>query len=152
AAPGHDGWLPPEQYMGAGPYLGMAQKYTILLLQKSASLSRYTAAHQGWASCDPVRFHDHKFGCAFVGLAEESSHGLLRDDLALRTHLAFHLAFVLHTSYRSFGHNLPAWIVTGLSHWYARRVCTRFPVYDLRAPGETANKQYEQWDRRWQPL
>jgi hypothetical protein len=126
----------------------MPQKFTILLVRESASLSRYTAAHHGWSTSEPTRHHDHRFGTAFFGAAEGSSQGLLRNDLVLRTHLAFNVSWLLYVSWRSFGHNLPAWITDGLAHWHARRITTRVPVYDLE-PGEAGRARYEQWSRRW---
>lgn len=149
-APGHD----PKQgakFMGLGPYLGMAEKYTVLLVRESPSLGRYTAAHHGWATIEPARFFDHRFGTAFFGAAEASSFGLLRDDVALHTHLGFHIAWLLYTSYRAYGHDLPVWIPVGLAQRHARRVSTSIPVYDLE-PGAPGRKRYEQWGKRWPGL
>lgn len=148
AAPGHEPG-DPSRFLGLGPFLGLPQKYTILLVQKSASLAKYTAAHHSWATTNPTRFHDHRFGCAFFGAALESSNGLLQNDEALRTHLTFHTAHNLYTSYRSYSHNLPTWLVTGLAHWHARIVSQRFPIYDLRTGPGGDPKLYLQWERRW---
>jgi len=73
---------------------------------------------------------------------------LLRQDLALRTHLTFHVTHNLFTSYRSYGHNLPAWLITGLSHHAARRISTRFPIYDLRGGDNADGSQYALWAKR----
>lgn len=54
--------LQPREFMGLGPYLGQRQKFTILLVRQSASLSRYSAAHHGWATSQPSQHHDHTFG------------------------------------------------------------------------------------------
>lgn len=148
SAPGHNA-RDAARFLGLGPYLGQPEKFTILLLRKSASLARYTAAHHGWASANPVRRHDHKFGSAFFGAAEECCGGKLAVDEALRTHLAFHVANNLYTSYRCYGHNLPGWLVTGLSHEHARRVSTRFPIYDLRTGPGSEPSCYPLWDKRW---
>lgn len=150
-APGDD----PKQaamFRGVGPFLGLPQKYTILLLQKSASLSRYTAAYQSWGTPSPQRYSDHRFGSAFFGACEESDGGLLRNDLALRTHLTFHVAHNLYQSYRSYGHNLPGWLLTGLAHRHARRISSRYPIYDLRDPQGAERLAYATWDKRAQAL
>lgn len=148
-------------YRGLGPFLGLPQKYTILLLQRSASLQRYTAAYQSWSTASPVRHHDHKFGMAFFGACEQSDGGLLRHDLALRTHLAFHVAHNLYTGFRSYGHNLPAWVTNGLAWRHARRVSARFPIFDLRTADDPDGKRYATWakrgaallhERRFEPL
>lgn len=150
-APGDD----PKQaatFRGLGPFLGLPQKYTILLLQKSASLSRYTAAYQSWGTPSPQRYHDHRFGSVFFGACEESDGGLLRHDLALRTHLTFHVAHNLYQSYRSYGHNLPAWLLTGLAHRHARRISNRYPIYDLRDAQGAELLAYATWGKRAQAL
>ncbi|GAB4140297.1 MAG: hypothetical protein Fur0037_06770 [Planctomycetota bacterium] len=135
-----------RKFMGLGPFLGMPRKYSILLVRESASLLRYTAAYHGWGTAEPARHHDHAFGTAFFGAAEQSDLGLMRDDLALRVHLTFHLSWLLYTSYRSYGHNLPAWITDGLAHWHARRISTDVPIYGLE-DGEAGRKRYAQWER-----
>ncbi|MBM4062651.1 MAG: hypothetical protein FJ265_16370 [Planctomycetes bacterium] len=147
AAPGDDP-RDAARFRGLGPFLGNPQKFTILLLQRTASLQRYTAAYQGWATGRPTTHHDHAFGTAFFGACLESDGGLLRDDLALHTHLAYHVAHNLYTSYRAYGHNLPAWLVTGLAHRHARAVSTRYPIYDLRPAGDPDGQLYAAWERR----
>lgn len=149
--PGHEP-RDAQRFLGLGPYLGMPQKFTILLLRKATNLANYTAAHHGWATKEPTRYYDHRFGCVFFGAAEESSHGVLRHDEALHTHLAFHVAHNLYTSYRSYGHNLPAWLITGLAHRHARHVSTRFPIYDLRAGPGSDPDLYPRWEKRWQGM
>lgn len=151
AAPGDD----PRQaatFRGLGPFLGLPQKYTILLLQKSASLSRYTAAYQSWSTPSPQRYSDHRFGSAFFGACEESDDSLLRQDLALRTHLTFHVAHNLYQSYRSYSHNLPAWLLTGLAHRHARRISGRYPIYDLRSADGAELLAYASWEQRAKTL
>lgn len=137
----------PQSFMGVGPNFGMKEKFTILLVQRAASLERYTAAHHGWGTSRPSRSFDHGFGNAFFGAAEEPSHGLLRDDLVLRAHLTFHVAWMLYTSYRSYGHNLPAWLPVGLAWHHARAVTTSVPVYDLE-PGDAGRQRYLLWQKR----
>lgn len=145
AHPGHEARLG-EGFLGAGPFLGMPQKFTILVLQRPASLAAYTAAHHSWATSAPTRFFDHRFGCAFVGLA---AAGALNGDEALLTHLQFHIAHNLYSGYRSYGHNLPAWLVNGLAHWQSRKVSVRVPVYDLRTGPGSSEKDFLAWSKRW---
>src|SRR5690606_14746572 len=72
-----------------------------------------------------------------------------RIDLALHAYLAFNVAHNLYTSYRSFGHDLPAWLITGLAHWHARRVSPRFPTYDRRdASDRDARSKFWDWQAR----
>ncbi len=145
AAPGHEAGLG-EQFLGLGPFLGLPHKFTILIVQRPASLAKYTAAHHSWATTVPTRHHDHRFGNAFFGVA---ANGALAGDEALQTHVAFHVAHNLYTSYRSYGHNLPAWLVNGLAHRQSRKVSTRVPVYDLREGPGSSERDFLTWSRRW---
>ncbi len=149
AAPGDDA-RKPEPFRGIGPYLGVPQKFTILLLQNSASLVRYTAAYHGWGNDKPALHHDARFGTLLFGACEESQNGVLRSDLAVRTFLAYYVTHNLYQAYRSYGHNLPAWLITGLAHRSARQCSTRFPIYDLRTGNNEDGGHYPQWDKRWQ--
>jgi hypothetical protein len=122
----------PEEFRGLGRHLGMREKFTILLLRKSASHARYTRAYQGHEMADPIRYHDGAFGCLYWGGSEETSNGLFAQDYPLQAHMTFNLASNLYSGYRSYSHELPTWLVTGLAHWHARRVTPRFPSYDRK--------------------
>jgi hypothetical protein len=145
-APGNDP-RDARTFRGIGPHFGMPEKFTILLVQKPTSLARYTAAFHGDATEKPTRFHDHKFGCAFFGAAEQGGGGLLQNDLALRAHLTYHTAHNLLTSYRSFSHQLPAWLINGLAWWHCRQASTRHPAFDLREGLYRDPSRYLLWDR-----
>ncbi len=138
-----------EKFRGLGPYFGMKEKFTVLLLQQAASHARYTRAYHGIEIKDPIRYHDIKFSCMYWGGSEETANGLYRIDLALHTNLTFNIAHNLYTCYRAYGHDLPAWVSTGLSHWHARRVSPRFPTYDRRDDNDgNARSAFWEWDKR----
>ncbi|HEX5052501.1 MAG TPA: hypothetical protein VFZ65_12060 [Planctomycetota bacterium] len=139
----------PETFRGLGPYLGMPQKFTVLLLLRNSSHARYTRAYQGNEMADPLRYHDIPFGCMYYGGAEETANGLFANDLALHTHLVFNVAHNLYSCYRSFSHELPAWLPAGLAHWHARRVSPRFPTYDRKDDRDrTLRSNFWEWDKR----
>jgi hypothetical protein len=147
-SPGDDA-RQPDTFRGIGPFLGMPQKFTILLLQRSASLQRYTSAYHGWGTDKPSLHNDHRFGSLFFGACEESQGGVLGGDLAMGTFLAYYTTHNLYQGYRAYGHNLPAWLITGLAHQKARQVSVRFPIYDLRDGNNQDGRHYPQWDKRW---
>lgn len=139
----------PEHFRGLGPYLGMQQKYEVLLLRRSASHARYTRAFQGQEIGEPIRYHDGAFGCMYWGASEETADGLFAIDMALHAHLVFNVAHNLYTGYRAFGHDLPAWLSIGLGHWHARRVSPRFPTYDRRDDSDRDPRSaFWEWDQR----
>jgi hypothetical protein len=143
-APGDD----PHQaqtFRGLGPFLGMREKFTVLLLQRGSSHSRYTLAHQKREIAEPIRHHDISFGMMYWGAALDTANGLFLSDLALHTHMVFNVAHNLYTCYRSYSHELPAWLATGLAHWHSRRISPRFPTFD-RKHDEDRDQRTAFWD------
>lgn len=148
-APGHEPRAGSE-FLGLGPFLGMGDKFTILLVQKGASLAKYTAAYHGWATTEPTRRQDVEFGNLCFAAAGDTNHDLDDDEEALATLLTYHTAQNLYTGYRSFGHLLPAWLPHGLALWHARQVSTRIPLVAVRDDAE--RQVYRQWDKRLQGM
>ena len=138
-----------ETFRGLGPFLGMPQKFTVLLLQKGSSHARYTRAHHQREIADPIRHHDRTFGCMYWGATLETANALFINDFALHAHLVFNIAHNLYTCYRSFGHEQPAWLVTGLAHWHSRRISPRFPTYDRKHDEDRSQRTaFWEWDKR----
>lgn len=143
----------PTTYRGAGPQLGMREKFRVLLLRRGASHARYTRAFQDHEIAEPVRDHDAAFGSLYWGGSEEADQGLFRDDLALQAHVAFNVAHNLYSGYRDFSHDLPAWLVTGLGHWHARAVSPRFPIYERAGDQDRRlRSDFWQWQQRVRAL
>ncbi|HEB52305.1 MAG TPA: hypothetical protein ENI87_03510 [bacterium] len=134
-----------EGFRGLGPYLGMREKFVVLLFDKGSSQARYTKQWQGREIAQPIRYHDQQFGCMFWSGSQETAEGLFRIDLALYAHVTFNVAHNLYTCYRSYCHDLPPWLVTGLAHWHARKVSPRFPTYDRRSDDDTDTRSVF-WD------
>lgn len=86
----------PATFRGSGPFLGMREKFRVLLLRRESSHARYTRAFQQREIADPVRDHDAAFGSLYWGGSEETDNGLFRDDFALHSHGAFNVAFNLY--------------------------------------------------------
>ena len=148
AVPGDDP-TDPGRFRGLGPYLGMPEKFRVLLLRKAASQARYTSAYQGIEMTDPVRYHDIKLGAVFWSGSEETAGGLFGYDLALHANLTFNVAHNLYSGYRSWSFDLPAWLPTGLGHWHARRVSPRFPAYDRKDDKDKDPRSpFWAWDTR----
>jgi len=138
-----------DAFTGQGPYLGMREKFAVLMLQKGSSIARYTRQHRGGEMKEPIRHCDLAFGSIYWGCSEESANGLYKGDYALHSNLVFNVANNLYSGYRCFGHNLPAWLVTGLSHWHSRRVSPRFPVYDRLDDTDSRDRSpFWDWDAR----
>ena len=134
---------------GNGPFLGMEQKFTVLLVRKASSLARYTRAFCGTESTEPLRWHDRGFGSVLWGAAEETSERLFANDLALHAHLVFNVAHNLYSSYRGHERPLPPWVVVGLGHWHSRKISTRYPAFDRKRDRDrTTDGNFWLWEKR----
>lgn len=151
-AHGDDPEGPPNEFHGVGPYLGMAGKFAILIVQRTSSLARYTRAYQGQETIDPLRIHFAGSGVLGYAIAEETNKSLMKDDEALHTHLVYNLTVNFLNGYRGYGHELPPWLVLGLAHWHSRRVCPRYPAYERKIKDERLDSPFWQWDVRAQGL
>jgi hypothetical protein len=147
AKPGHD---PGDAatFLGNGPFLGMPEKFAVLIVRKGSSLARYTRRYMGGReTTEPMRHYEHG-GAMVLALAEESTDGLLRDDFALHTQLVYNLAFQLYNGYRGYGHELPVWLSLGLAHTHSRRVCPRYTAYERRVGQERESTPFWKWNER----
>jgi hypothetical protein len=138
-----------SRLLGLGPYLGMPEKYTVLLLHGAGSHARYTRAFQRAENAKPVRRHDREFGCLYWGASEETADWFFANDEVLHAHLTFHVAHNLYTGYRGCELEAPQWLAIGLAHWHARRVSPRYPAYGLDT-GEDRDPRglFWEWDER----
>jgi hypothetical protein len=134
---------------GNGPFLGMDEKFTVLLVKKASSLARYTRSFCGAETIEPLRYHDRQHGCAFFGAAEETSDRLFANDVALHAHLVFNVAHNLYSSYRGHAQQLPPWVAVGLGHWHARQISKRFPAFDRKYDRDrTVDGNFWLWEKR----
>lgn len=138
----------PEKFLGVGPYMGMAQKFSVLIVRRGSSLARYTRAYAGGETEEPFRYHSTGYGGLVFVIAEESSDGLMANDHALHTQLVYNVVVNLFNGYRSYGHDLPPWIVFGLAHRYSRRISPRYPAYERKIEGEEEDSPFWEWDER----
>ncbi|MFK7738970.1 MAG: hypothetical protein AB8H80_01510 [Planctomycetota bacterium] len=150
-------WFPNERgdrhegkvYRGDGPHFGMAEKFTVLLLQRASSHARYTHAYHGSEMAEPLRVHDQDYGNLYWGASEETGGGLFGNDLALHSQLVFNIAHNIYSGYRAHSAFLPAWLITGLSHHHARRISKRYPTFDRRDDSDTEERSpFWAWEER----
>ncbi|MFK7738968.1 MAG: hypothetical protein AB8H80_01500, partial [Planctomycetota bacterium] len=135
-------------FPGLGPHMGMSEKFVVLLLQKASSHARYTGAFHGHEVEEPQRYHDVAFCSMYWGASQESANSLYKIDYALHTNLVFNVAHNLYSCFRSYGHDLPPWLVTGLAHSHARRISPRFPTYDRKTDDEVNDRSgFWDWDK-----
>ncbi len=139
----------PDEYLGDGPYLGMEQKFAVLIVGRGASLARYTRAYMGGIeTMEPYRFHAADHGQLAFAIAEESSEGQMKVDQALHAQIAYNVSANLYNGYRTYGHELPPWLIFGLAHFHARQVSPRYPTYEVAQGAEVEDSPFWKWDER----
>lgn len=117
-------------YLGEGPYLGMREKFSVLIVHRHADMARYTKMCVGVEWSDSLRLTFTRHGGLGACLSETGDDGIQFDDTALHAHLTYNIAVNLVQGYRTHGHELPAWLTHGIAHWYSRHVSPSHPIFE----------------------
>ncbi len=138
---------PGAPYMGKGRYLGMSNKFVVLLLEKKSALARYTSTFAGATWDNSYRYYFSKSDNFFFGISYESLEGSYQNDLALHYALVYGMVQNLASGVRGYSHDGPEWWKKGLASWFARRIDERCLLYTA-GKGETIREEKE---ARWEP-
>ena len=125
-------------YAGEGPYLGMKEKYEVLILQTEAAHVAYLLEHCGLRIKNTQRWHFHEGGRGTVTVTMHAQQGKLRTDGALHGHVAFNLAHNLYDGLNHYSYDTPVWIHEGLAHFMEREIDPEFNSFDS-GEGATAD-------------
>lgn len=127
------------QPMGDGPFLGMRQKYVLLLLEKQSSVGTYLNTYVVRSSGEYAMrhyFHDH--GNMLYVTCSEFGDGYLAKDVAMHCEMTFNVVHMLVDGYRGFRQLTPHWFSQGLAHCYLRAV----------SPKHNVIKEFKRYDAR----
>ncbi len=133
--------------MGRGPYLGMADKFTVLLLEKKSALARYTSTYCEKAWEASFRYYFTKSDGLFCGLSYDALEGELQNDLVFHYALVFLVTQNLYGGFRGYDSEGPVWWQEGLARWFARKVDPRCLLYTA-GKDETLRDELE---ADWEP-
>lgn len=139
--------LKPGDPMGDGPYLGMAEKYTVLLFQRKSSWGRYAGRYLGVDGETPRRFNFTARGTLFYGTCKELYYGSYDHDLALYCAVAFGVAQNFVDGLCSYRHDTPLWLSVGTGHWFSREIDEHWTT----AVGEPGAMRLDPDASNWQP-
>jgi len=132
--------------MGEGPFLGQKRKFTVLLLAKTSSLSRY-AAHYLDAEARYTYRHFPADGGVFFGLSAEAlNEASFQLDAALHCTLVECTVLNLLDGFRNSKMAAPLWWKQGLGHWFSRRVD---PRWNFGGGGSCGGPKADAWI--WEP-
>ncbi len=135
-----------ERYMGDGPYLGMADKYTVLLLARASSYGRFFRRLTKTQPEIPMRHHFRDTGSLFFGTALELDPPSIQSDVRLHGQLVFNVVTNLLAGYRGYNHGVPLWFADGVAQWFARRVAPEHPVFNVEADGKAERRTQTRWE------
>lgn len=117
------GKVPPN-----GPYLGMGDKYLVLLFQKKSDLARYFERFTSFRADTSMRWYHLKTHQMLAAVSAETLEGF--DATATHAHVIYMVAHNLFSGYRGFHVSMPLWFDEGLAHYWA-----------LDVPSDVANVQ-----------
>jgi glutaredoxin len=123
-------------YMGEGQYLGMREKYEVLVLPKEAAHLAFLMAEGGLPIRMGQRWHFIERGA--ISIICHAQQGRLRTDQALHGHIAFNLAHNLLDGLNHYSYDTPVWFHEGLAHFMEREVDPDYNSFDA-GEGSTAD-------------
>jgi hypothetical protein len=138
--------LPDTRYMGYGPYLGMQDKFLVLVFEKEGPFQQYMKNFLGRDSKKPQRWHFTVGHSILYTCATESNDYPLKHDTALHCALAFNVSQNLLDGFRHYSYDMPVWIREGFGHWNNRRVDTHWPNFDQTEGGAIDMRKDDRWD------
>ncbi len=134
------------RYMGYGPYLGMKDKYLVLLFEKLASYQTYLSKFLGRDSKYSQRWHFTEIGSILLSTSTECDEARLKHDTAMHCTLAFNVGQNLLDGFRYYSYDLPVWIREGYGHWLERRVDPKWNSFDQNEGSLADMKTTWKWE------
>jgi len=134
------------RYMGQGPYLGMRDKYLVLLVEKEGTYKDYMKNYLGRDSKYGQRWHFKDASSLLYTVSTESDDGRLKHDTTLHCNVAFNVSQNLLDGFRYYSYELPVWIKEGIGHWYERRVDPKYNTFDQNEGSPADNKKINTWE------
>ncbi len=134
------------KYMGEGKYLGMKQKYVVLMFSKLGDHIRYLSLFVGTTQRFAKRHHFKVFGSLLLCTAEEVDDGRLKNDVALHVHVIWNTTHNLVDGFRLYHVDIPVWFKEGLAHWYGRRVDPKWNNFDQNESSKADMRATWRWN------
>jgi hypothetical protein len=135
------------RYMGYGPYLGMKDKYLLLVFEKAGPYQQYMKTFVGRDTKMPQRWHFTDSSSILFACALESDRFPLKHDTALHCSLAFNVGQNLLDGFRYYAYDLPVWIKEGYAHWQCRRIDGKWPNFDQNEGSLADMRIIEKWEQ-----
>lgn len=126
-----------------GAYLGLPDKYLVLLFQKRSDMARYMERYCNSKETASMR---HYHGETHQLLACVSAEGLEGfDESGIHAHVLHAVWHNLMNGYNGFFCPLPLWFGEGLAHWYTRKVPHKTTNVQIKDDEAVAEDKRENW-------
>jgi hypothetical protein len=102
-----------------GAFLGLPDKFLVLLFQKKADMARYMDRFCNRKDESSARVYHDKTHQMLACLSVEGLDGF--DEAAIHGHVLYQVVHCLLDGYNGFFYRLPFWLDEGVAHWYSRK-------------------------------
>ena len=126
-----------------GPYLGLPDKFLVLLFQKKSDLARYVDRFCNRKEESSLRYYHDKSRQMLLALAAEGLEGF--DESGVRGHMVYCLWHNLMSGLQGYAYPLPLWFAEGVAHWYGRRVESQFLNIQIKDDEAVADEKQNNW-------
>ena len=135
-----------ERESELGPYLGLQNKFTILLSGKKSTLERYQATFCAYQVEGIVMYYFLDSEVLMLGLASEQDG--MASDTALHCMLHYGLSVNLLNGFLTFRHSMPAWLSVGIAHGNARLIDHKRNYFGQQRAFGADDKKIWDWEVR----
>lgn len=132
-----------NRMLGIGPYLGMHDKYEVMIFELRGPYREFMSTAWGRTSSKPQRWNNVQRKCLWFGMTTEEDS--VRHDQHLHNFVRHNLAINMLNGYEFYSYDLPVWIKEGLAHWFRLRNDTRFHMYDSVEGAFQAPRNVDDW-------
>jgi len=135
-------------YMGQGPFLGMRDKFLVLLFDKEGTFQDYMKNYLGRASRYGQRWHFKEVSSLIYTVSTESGKdkSTYKDDTAMHGDVVFNVSQNLLDGFRHYSYDLPVWMREALGHWFQRRVSPKYNSFDQNEGSTADMKDETHWE------
>lgn len=137
---------PGARYMGYGPYLGMKDKFQVLVFEKLGPFQAYMKKYLGRDSKHAQRWHFKESSSIMIVIATENEQFPRKHDTALHCSLVFNVSQNLLDGFRYYNYDLPVWIREAYGHWNERRVSILYSDFDQNEGSIADMKNVSKWE------
>jgi len=126
-----------------GAFLGMPEKFLVLLFQKKSDMARYMDRFCGQKQDRSMRWYHDKTHQMLAACAAEGLEGF--DEAGLHGHVIYAVSHNLCDGYNGYYYHLPLWLEEGLAHWFSRKVSSDFVNVEILDTEAVAEDKQADW-------